>query len=663
VSIFRNFVYSIGVICIILTGIEFASGIHLRGDPTYRQRFFTLNTQPLMEYAPETKATPPFHYRRNAFSKKTTKNVSWNRNVKTNQIAKVSFNEDEGLFRNIYGDYVLSKWGFRGPYFEKHPPSNVFRIVTAGGSTTEGQYDIELTYPRILERMLNNNSNQDKSYEVINGGHPWYNSCDVRHLIQRELFAFKPNLILIMSGWNDSIRLQNTTYQTREQYCDNGRTFFDRFDITLLLNIYIDKFFPSSKKENNFKYNKILEKNFSLFEDNFKEIIRNAQTRGIDIGLVSLISVLNRNHTQAEMATLPQVTLYTEKRRTVSINVAKRVDKLYRRLSKKHDNVFYINTATTINSKGKELYFRDSIHASGAGYRMHAYGIYKTLNKRFKIHPNFKEKPLNEEFLYKDDIEVEYINSIFASNKYEDFSFAACMALHRNCTHFDREKFSLKNQSLLNAPEYPDRDYVSSVIEFAMGTLIHFGESKLHPNVQIIIENRLAEIIKMRPNLSISYWVLGQYYKFIKKKVLSENSLSKAFYLNPKLKSINFEQNYQYYLSNRIENPLTSGNLYSILKTLQFGPNYKTPYFYFYNIKNIKTKADFNKFQVSFGHLYFSSPLLIRSIFMQAAKLHVKFNEIEQAKNALQLIKTLKPKFKESIDIFQNELLKKKTAS
>ena len=75
---------------------------------------------------------------------------------------KLHFNNNEGIIRNENGDIAINSLGYRGPYFTKKKDSNIFRIVTMGGSTTAGMHENELTYPRILERMLNQSKTKKK---------------------------------------------------------------------------------------------------------------------------------------------------------------------------------------------------------------------------------------------------------------------------------------------------------------------------------------------------------------------------------------------------------------------------------------------------------------------------------------------------------------------
>ncbi len=654
-SFFRNIIFSLVVISFLLVGMEYAAEQYLLSTPNFRQTLLPLNINPLMEYAPETKASPPYHFRRNAA---TAKGIRWFGINKAGTPGKLFITAEEGMVRNAMGDHVINKWGYRGPYFEKEPPKNVYRIAIAGGSTTAGQYDNELTYPRILERMLNKKTNGDRYYEVINSGHYWYNACDALGMIKRELLDFKPNLVLVMSGWNDFNRVRNNAYQTRDEYCDNHGSFIDRYSLYILLNIILKK--NTSSKQSSVPYlnsYEINQKSFSLYEENFHEMIKAAKDAGIDLGLISLTGVLERNQTTESIEALPQLALHKSEYKKYSQKVLIEIDNLYRRLAKQYSNVFYINTGASINSRGKELYFNDQLHGSGAGYRIHAYGIYKALNKKLKIH-EFVEEPVGEDGLDPNEVEVEYLKGLFATNKIEDLSYATCMAIHRNCTHRDREEYHKVNESLLNSPDYPDREYATSVIEFVFGSILQFGEQVNNPEIFNLMRQKLDEIIKMRPKLALSYWVYGQLYNVAKKKDLAVQYFSKAYQLNPKLKATNFQNYYLSYQKNQIIDPLFHGTgLLNFIKALTPTPNHVAGYVYFNMLNAAASVEEKKKSFGMFQNLYFTTPLLIRSVAMYAAKRYVEINEKDQAKKMLAILTSLRPNLKKSIDKYQDQLL------
>ena len=75
-----------------------------------------------------------------------------------------------------------------------------------GGSTTAGKYENKETYPRLLERMLNGQNDETQNYQVLNYGVWGYNSCNLKTLYKQEIIKFNPDMIIIMSGWNDIIK-------------------------------------------------------------------------------------------------------------------------------------------------------------------------------------------------------------------------------------------------------------------------------------------------------------------------------------------------------------------------------------------------------------------------------------------------------------------------
>jgi uncharacterized protein YjbI with pentapeptide repeats/lysophospholipase L1-like esterase len=101
-------------------------------------------------------------------------------------------------------NYTLNSEGFRGQEFSKNKPDNTFRVITVGGSTTfsVGVLD-ENAWPRILEKKLQNLS-IGKNIEVINAGIPAITSFNESKLIKEKLIHYKPDLIIVYDGFNDT---------------------------------------------------------------------------------------------------------------------------------------------------------------------------------------------------------------------------------------------------------------------------------------------------------------------------------------------------------------------------------------------------------------------------------------------------------------------------
>ena len=100
--------------------------------------------------------------------------------------------------------YSMNSEGFRGSEFIKNKPDDTYRIITVGGSTTFGSgVTNENTWPKILEKKLQNIS-KGKNIEVINAGIPAAASFIESKLIKEKLIHFKPDLIIIFDGNNDT---------------------------------------------------------------------------------------------------------------------------------------------------------------------------------------------------------------------------------------------------------------------------------------------------------------------------------------------------------------------------------------------------------------------------------------------------------------------------
>jgi lysophospholipase L1-like esterase len=96
--------------------------------------------------------------------------------------------------------YHINKLGFRGD--EPHKDGSR-RIVALGNSCTFGwSVRQEYVWTTKLDQMLNAESG-GKAWEVINAGVPGYSSHQGRILCSKLLENLKPQILLIMFGWND----------------------------------------------------------------------------------------------------------------------------------------------------------------------------------------------------------------------------------------------------------------------------------------------------------------------------------------------------------------------------------------------------------------------------------------------------------------------------
>ena len=93
-------------------------------------------------------------------------------------------------------------------------PEGVYRIVCIGGSTTFEGPRIDLTYPKMLERMLREAFDTDR-IQVVNGGIPALDSIGEREQASGYL-ALAPDLIIHYNFVNDFCgRMMSATYPTQ----------------------------------------------------------------------------------------------------------------------------------------------------------------------------------------------------------------------------------------------------------------------------------------------------------------------------------------------------------------------------------------------------------------------------------------------------------------
>ncbi len=583
-------------------GLEIAS--HLILKKYYSQwDSLRLNLNPILEYDDNL-----VRIRRDAFNTPTldfgSEDVVFNRMKQSVKFpSKISFDAGkESLIRSAGGDLIINKHGFRGPFFKKEKPSHIYRILTLGGSTTAGEHSNELTWPRILERMLNNKLNKNIHFQVINGGVWGNNSCHVRYLYEREIDHVKPDMVLLMTGWNDINKLNKKNISDELDYCPNE-------NILKNLNFYrlfsrLLSFTNNEKKQTNFN---IYQRNLKLYENNLRKIILDAQEKNILVGLVSLPSVLTTQASTNKFKKYAQLANLSEKDISYKRESGEKINASKKSVAGEYPNAFYINSGISFLTSGKELLFFDTIHPIGAGNRLLAYGVYKQINKKLNLHPNVAPPYDNQDISGK-QLEIELIQSLVASFKIEDFSYTGCVSFFKKCTFLERPLSKL--------------EYSTSLVSFSLGSMIKFKKEIKTPYIKNLIEFFLKESIKITPQHSIPYWLLAELYSMSGQKTLNEKFKSEAYKLNPLLKNVSFQNLQSFYETRDKGNPLVSG-LGDLIKILKQLPNYIAPYQYSIELNALNTKNTLTKESISnFGRLirslYYTCPLLGNSIFQYA---------------------------------------------
>jgi hypothetical protein len=115
----------------------------------------------------------------------------------------------DGRYPSTY-TVTTNSLGFRDPERSRGKPRGVFRILAIGSYQTFGHgVDDRDTYPRQLERALN--SGKGRRYEVWNCGRHASTAIMGYALLNEELLAYSPDLLIVEYGAPDHIVISDDT--------------------------------------------------------------------------------------------------------------------------------------------------------------------------------------------------------------------------------------------------------------------------------------------------------------------------------------------------------------------------------------------------------------------------------------------------------------------
>jgi len=365
---------------VIFFGLEWIAGYLIQEDNIYRTVGLMNGNHPLMEFDGDL----GYQIRKQAMVRQapTFPLIIEERKITDasgNLIPTIlSFTDKEGLVRSEHGDLIINNLGFRGPYFEKNKSPDTFRIVAMGGSTTAGMYENELTYPRLLERMLNRAVTGKQKIEVINAGIWGYDSCQVMTRYKKEIIDLKPDLILLMSGWNDIHNIRTSSIKSRSQYCMNHHPLLVHSNIFRFLRLKIGERVKKPVAELGVE---VLQSNTNYYVENLREIIENAGTQSTQVVLVSLPALFEIENLNkfSEYEQFSDFSLQEIKYRQSAVIY---INSLKKKLAKEYKHVSYVDNGLSPLTVGKSKFFDDTIHPTGSGNRVLAFQLFKYLNER-----------------------------------------------------------------------------------------------------------------------------------------------------------------------------------------------------------------------------------------------------------------------------------------
>ena len=557
----------------------------------------------------------------------------------------ISYDLKEGIVRSIRGDILINKWGFRGPYVEKEKPDFIYRIVTLGGSTTAGKYENAQTYPRLLERMLNGKDN-GVTYQVLNFGVWGYNSCDLKTIYKKEVVGFDPDMIIIMSGWNDILKQGQKEVNSIDDYCKINYSILSNSNIYRLLSFWLKT--PWQEKITPYELLENSGQNSIYYLKNIREIIADAEKRNILVGMVNLPALHETKTSNEILKKLPQLSNVNIDKLNYQLKSGLKMNKLIEKVASEFENAFHIHHSISFNSEFKPLFFSDEIHPTGAGNRLLAFNVMEKISslnsKDKKLIENQKNKSLN-----KNELEIEYLKSIFSSLTIEDLSFTTCIVLYRRCTFV---------VGLAGA------EYATSVTEFSLGILLNFAESLAHPQAHDLIEKSLQQSIEILPDFSPPYWVLSQFYYATGKIKAGNLWFKKAQTINPLFDDPLFNQSIREYRESIKNNKLLT-SLPDFLNAFES----KSPMGFYKLFSQLKEPLTLetspSKILQKYLNAYYLNPLMVRSIFENSTQYFISVREFKIALDLIKKLKSIKPEydFKTIFSDYENEINKMKLIS
>ena len=590
-----------------------------------------------------------YHIRRDPFIKKT-KAYPVTLESGNEVPGIISYDSKEGIIRSNRGDILINKWGFRGPYVEKEKPDHIYRIVTLGGSTTAGKYENEQTYPRLLERMLNSQSDGRKYYQVLNFGVWGYNSCDLKKVYRRDALEFDPDMILIMSGWNDIGKLGQNGIKSIEDYCKNNYSVLSNSNLYRLLGFWIKTLWQEKQGSQwsieNFRGNSI------FYLQNMREIIFNAKKKNILVGMVDLPALYEKRKPNEKMKKLYQFINTSIEHMDYRLKAGLKMNELIRQTPVEFENAFHVHHSISFGSEYKSLYFWDEIHSTGAGNRLLAFNVMEKISQLTSKEKKIIKKNKNKAF-NKKELEIEYLKSIVSSFSIEDLAFTSCTVYYGGCS-FVKSVAGDEQGGL----------YITSVTEFSLGVLLNFSDHLRHPEIYKLIEKSLKKIIKMSPDFSPPYWVLSQLYYSTGEMEVGNLWGQKAHLINPLLGESKFLELFNGY-KKKIRNNKLLISLPDFLKSLKNKP----PTGIYKNFNQLKepltSKTNPSENMLRYFDAYYLNPLMVRSIFEDSIQYLISVKKFETALELIQKLKPMKPgyDFRKRFSHHENEINKLKLAS
>ncbi len=225
--------------------------------------------------------------------------------------------------------------------------------------------------------MLNGKDN-GVTYQVLNFGVWGYNSCDLKTIYKKEVVGFDPDMIIIMSGWNDILKQGQKEVNSIDDYCKINYSILSNSNIYRLLSFWLktlwqEKIIPYELLENS-------DQNSIYYLKNIREIIADAEKRNTLVGMVNLPALHETKTSNEMLKKLPQLSNVNIDKLNYQLKSGLKMNKLIEKVASEFENAFHIHHSISFNSEFKPLFFSDEIHPTGVGNRLLAFNVMEKIS-------------------------------------------------------------------------------------------------------------------------------------------------------------------------------------------------------------------------------------------------------------------------------------------
>lgn len=115
------------------------------------------------------------------------------------------YRPDDKPYDPSHKGYTINSAGFRDHEYKVTKPDGTYRIIALGDSTTAGNgiTDVDMTYTKLLEKLLNAGNQPGKHYEVLNFGVGGYHTMQEVETLRVKGLEYNPDLVLLTFCMND----------------------------------------------------------------------------------------------------------------------------------------------------------------------------------------------------------------------------------------------------------------------------------------------------------------------------------------------------------------------------------------------------------------------------------------------------------------------------